>query len=339
MEVKKIIFSKHTIRLMLLFALIALSMDQVFDRFIVMKEEISNESKLHRLIHNTSTNEIPVFGSSKARSAFIPDSLGADVYNYGMEKCGFDVINFLLSIELSKAKTSPIIIEYNHRSFISSPSHTINMATYVPNLDEERVQLFLKKNDRLETRFLIPGLRYFGLYFQYLRYYFKRNTGSQKIVSRGGNFSNLMLSDEVFQTLVDNRMDMIDTRMKLEHNSTHVEEEISAGGRHELRNLSQYLDFSADSTLVSDFTTMVSDHPERLFVLVYTPQHWSELTGISNLVEMQEFYKTLDGTYDNVKVIDLSQLKIPDSGFKNTAHLNIEGAKIFSAELSKNLGF
>jgi hypothetical protein len=147
------------------------------------------------------------------------------------------------------------------------------------------------------------------------------------------------LSDEVFQTLVDNRMDMIDTRMKLEHNSTHVEEEISAGGRHELRNLSQYLDFSADSTLVSDFTTMVSDHPERLFVLVYTPQHWSELTGISNLVEMQEFYKTLDGTYDNVKVIDLSQLKIPDSGFKNTAHLNIEGAKIFSAELSKNLGF
>ncbi|HKK39205.1 MAG TPA: hypothetical protein VJ949_07295, partial [Cryomorphaceae bacterium] len=105
--------------------LVALAIDQVFQHFVLpLRTDISNSYKIERLLGETSPDEIPVFGSSKGRSSFIPDSLGENVFNYSMEKCNFDVIFFLLETELSKDKSGPIIIEFNTRSFLHRPEHT-----------------------------------------------------------------------------------------------------------------------------------------------------------------------------------------------------------------------
>ena len=303
-----------------------------------MKSELSNEGKLNRLLTDNAPDEIPVFGSSKARSAFIPDTLGKNVFNYGMEKCGFDVINFLLSIELEKEKTSPIYIEFNHRSFISDPSHTVNASTYVPNLEHERVAHFLEQNESLEFRYRIPGLRYFGSYFYYLRYFIKEKSGSNKIVSRGGNFSKFELSERVFSTLVENRLKLIQQREELEYALQHKEEVISSAGRKKLETLHSYLQFTYSKTLVRNFKELAAGHPNREIYLIQTPRHWSETRGVGNIEEMEAFYKQLDSELNNVHVIDLSSLPIADSGFKNTSHLNLTGAQLFSAALRKELG-
>lgn len=337
MQLRSILFSKHTITFLLLFTGIALALDTFFSRYIIMQAGISNEAKVHRLITNQNSEEIPVFGSSKARSAFIPDSLGPNVYNYGMEKCGFDVINFLLSIELTKDKTTPILIEFNHRSFISAPEHTINIATYVPNLGHQEVRDFLDRNDRLDTRLFIPGLRYFGSYFYYLRYYFKKTSGSRKVVSRGGNFSDFVLSKGVFNTLVENRLQMMERRKTLQRAVANEQQAISAAGRNELKSLERYFDFTADSSLVANFKQLAMKHPQREIILIYTPQHWSERQGITNLNALQHFYRSLESALPNVRVLDLSELPVPDSGFKNTSHLNLEGARQFSSALGKAL--
>lgn len=331
------IFNRPVITLIVLFSVIALAIDLFFVEFVIMKSELSNEAKVNRLITSNDLQEVPVFGSSKARSAFIPDSLGRHVYNYGMEKCGFDIVNFLLEIELQKPKSSPVIIEYNHRSFISAPEHTINVSTYVPNLNHEEVYAFMERNDRLETRYFIPGLRYFGSYFYYFRYYFKSTAGNQKKVSRGGNFAEFTLEEAQFSTLVANRLEMIEKRNTLERAKNDVKKAISAGGRSELKSLRQYLEFSYDSTLVASFESLVKAHPEREIILVYTPQHWSETQGIQNLDEMQDFYQRLEAELPHLKVVDLSRLPLPDTAFKNTSHLNASGARVFSAALNKLL--
>jgi len=331
------IFNSGVFIFMALFVVSALSLDFVWSKWVLMKSELSNERKLDRLLNHHDPNEIPVFGSSKARSAFIPDSLGNDFYNYGMEKCGFDVINFLLEVELSKDKESPIFIEYNHRSFIKAPEHTINMATYLPHLANKKVMDFLQKNDRMEFRYRIPGLRYYGSYFYYFRYYMKQSTGSRKIVSKGGNFADVTLSKEVFGTLVSNRMQMMNRLDELQLAINDHTQAVSASQRRELEYLKNFLWFTYDPDLVEAFEELVKSHPERRVYLVYTPQHWSELKGIANLNEMQAFFKSMEQGIENLEVIDLSNMELPDNGFKNTSHLNLLGARRFSSSLRDRL--
>lgn len=319
------------------FVLVALSLDWFFATFIIRQSELSNEYKVHRLLTSSAPGEIPVFGSSKARSAFIPDSIGAGCYNYGMEKCGFDVINFLLAEEFKKTRTTPVLIEFNHRSFISAPRHTINAGTFVPNLEHENVQEFLKRNNRMQSRFYIPGVRYFGSYFYYLRYFFKAGSGSKKVVSRGGNFSTFAMDGDAFGTLVENRLNLAGRRDLLEQKAASVEMAISSTERLELEALQQYLDFSYDPGLLREFERLVKLHPERTVFVVYTPQHWSERQGISNFEEITALFGRWEKELPNLRVIDLSSLHVPDSGFKNTSHLNLKGAEIFSMALKKHL--
>lgn len=317
--------------------IIGLSLDIVFTKWIILKSDLSNESKVYRLLNYDAPDEIPVFGSSKARSGFIPDSLGPEVYNYGMEKCGFDIVNFLLEIELAKDKNSPIYIEYNHRSFISAPEHSINAATYVPNIKRPEVEDFLDRNDAMEVRYHIPGLRYFGSYVYYMRYFLKRNSGTRKTVSKGGVFTSYTLSERVFTTLVNNRLKMIDERAVLEHASLTKEEVISGAGRRKLESLNSYLKFTYSQELVERFLELASAHPNRPIYLIQTPRHWSETKGIENLDEMNDFYRELDKVLDNVHVLDFSELPLPDSGFKNTSHLNLSGAQQFNTALRQKL--
>ena len=70
--------------------IVALVIDQFFHHVVLARDiELSNTQKVKMLLEETHPEEIPVFGSSKARSAFIPDSLGPNVYNYAMPKCNF----------------------------------------------------------------------------------------------------------------------------------------------------------------------------------------------------------------------------------------------------------
>ena len=327
------VLNKSTLVFGTCFVVVALSFDLVFSKGVIMKSPLANEHKIHRLLQNAEPQEIPIFGSSKARSAFIPDTLGPDFYNYGMEKCGFDVINFLLEVELAKDKTGPIVIEYNHRSFISAPEHTINKAAYIPNLQDARVEAFLKRSDQMEFRYRLPGFRYFGSYLYYLRYFVKSGGGGAKGASKGGNFARITLDSANFNTLVANRMGLVARRNELLYAENNQEEAISDQGRQELEYLTAFLTFTYSEQLVNEFKNLAQSHPERTIYLVYTPQHASELAGIANLDEMKAFYQNLSTALPNTKVIDLSRMPLPDDAFKNTSHLNRKGAEIFSVSL------
>jgi hypothetical protein len=324
---------KQSLVFIVLFLGILLAFDAYFSKNVLFSSEYANQSKVRRLVTTNYPDEIPVFGSSKSRSAFIPDSLGPTVFNYGMDKCNFDVIEFLMEVELAKKKTSPIIIEFNHRFFVHAPDHTINTSTFTPNMDLPEVKHFLERNGRTEMRYYLPGFRYFGSYMYYLRSRFKEEGGNKKFISRGGVFVDLVPKPEVFVSFVRARLDAIEMRANLRNRMTDVTEAISSGDRNMLKYLDAYLTFTYDSTRIARFEELISQHPERPFMIVYTPQHFSEYSGIDNLGVVDELFARWEKQFTNVTTYNYCQLPLPDNCYKNSSHINLEGARRFCAVL------
>lgn len=316
---------------LILFVIILASFDFIFSQWIIFSKEYSNQNKVKRLLEEEHLKEIPVFGSSKARSAFVPDTLGENVFNYGMEMSNFDVMEFLLGVELEKPKTTSVIIEFNHRTFVHEPTHTINTATFVPNLDHQVVREYLEKYDRLEWKHEVPGVRFFGSYFYYLRYYLKEHAGNKKIISRGGNFTDLTPPANVFQNFVNSRMKKIARYEELKEKASDVKQAISVEERRALEYYDEYLRYHSYPKRLALFDSMVSAHPERTFLMVYTPQHWSERKGLTNFNEIEALFQRWEAQHPNLKVFDFSQMPLADDCYKNSTHLNLKGARLFSA--------
>jgi hypothetical protein len=315
---------------------IALFLDQVFQHLILPnRPEISNSLKVERLLYEDHPEEIPVFGSSKGRSSFIPDSLGENVFNYSMEKCNFDVIFFLLEVELAKDKDTPIIIEFNTRSFVHRPAHTIDLSTFVPVIDDERVSDYLRENGRLDPFQSLPGIRYFGSYIRYLRSMTREFT-SKKIINRGGLFIDYYPGDELLERFTGSRYKMIERRNYLEEKEasgvplTYMEVQT-------LDHLRVSLDFDENKERIAKFEEMVKENRGRDFIMGFTPHHPSELAGVRNLDKLDSLFNHWNSEIPNLHALDYSDFYLPDSCFKNSSHINLTGARLFCSALKKDL--
>ncbi|MFZ1665608.1 MAG: hypothetical protein WBO28_02700 [Flavobacteriales bacterium] len=320
---------------------VALGIDTLMQHWAIFEDPASNPAKVRQLIQSEDAEEIPVFGSSKGRSSFIPDSLGPTVYNYSMEKCNFDVTEFLMETELAKSRKGAVLIEFNHRFFVHAPDHTIDAATFVPNVGLPGVREYLERNHRFEYRFLVPGLRYFGAVQEYLR---KGISGEDeddetaRVSEKGGLFTERAASPKQLASQVAARQRSIAMRIKLEHDKDDVKEAISAEDRYKLKYLNAFLLFSAPKERVDRFEELVASRPDRPILVAFTPQHWSEIEGIANFDEITALFAELEARHPNLHFYDYSHMKLPDTAFKNSSHLNNEGARAFCTALKRDAG-
>jgi hypothetical protein len=323
---------------LVLAVLVALTIDQVFQHFVLpLRTDISNSYKIERLLAETDSEEIPVFGSSKGRSSFIPDSLSENVFNYSMEKSNFDVIFFLLETELAKDKDTPIIIEFNTRSFVHRPDHTIDLSTFMPVQDSQEVIDYLSENDRLDNFQLVPGVRYYGSYIRYLRSLTRKVT-SNKITNRGGIFIDHYPGDRLLKRFTDSRYKMIEKRIELEGKKatgiplTYMEVQM-------LDQLQLNSDFAENKERIQKFESMAKGHPNRDFIMVFTPHHPSELAGVRNLERVDVLFDHWNNDIPNIHAFNYSRFELPDSCFKNSSHINLEGARRFCAVLNDDIDY
>lgn len=314
----------------------ALVIDYVLLHEIIFRNPDANAAKFRQLCTTEDPTEIPVFGSSKGRSSFIPDSLGDGVFNYSMEKCNYDVFELLLDIELAKPRKTAVIIEFNHRFFVPSPAHTINTATFIPSLDQPMVEDYLKRKDRWDIRFDIPGFRYYGSALDYIRGAFRGSTGQKKIISRGGLFMDMVPSEDVFRSQVDARYADIKERNDLLYRSSHKEEAISIEDRRKLKMMDAMLLFTEPKDRVDLFESQLASRPDRPILIVVTPYHPSELASVANYDRMMEKFNEWEERFPNVHVFNYAKMVLPDSDFKNSSHMNITGARVFSSALRRD---
>ncbi|HMN04701.1 MAG TPA: hypothetical protein PKD45_03160 [Flavobacteriales bacterium] len=320
------------------FVAVALAIDTLMERWAFFADPQSNQSKVRRLILSDDPGEIAVFGSSKARSAFIPDSLGPTVYNYAMEKSNFDVVEFLLETELAKERKTPVIIELNHRFFIHAPRQTIDAATFTPNLGLPGVREFLERSDRFEYRFLVPGLRYFGAVKEALRKGLNDEGSATRAAVKGGMFTERAAPPALLANQVAARERSIALREKLTRDMHDVKAVVSAEDRKRLEYLDAFLLFSAPPERVARFEELLASRPDRQFLMAYTPQHWSELKGIANFGDITDLFAGIQERHPNFHFYDYSHMELPDDAFKNSSHLNNKGARAFCAAFKHDAG-
>ncbi len=269
-----------------------------------MNNPYSNCSNIERMFNELHPDEIPIFGSSRVEKGYYCDSLGSNFYNYGMPNASFDEIELLLKPELEKNKKTAILIDVHHDFYMHDAYENINIETYLPFINKNRdVREFLSANNRLKAYQKIPGLRYFGFYSDYLQSGLIKNSDlSNVFYNKGGAYDTKITSTENLQKKISAR---------------------------EAKNLH----FTVDSAKQNRLYELVRLHPEREFIFVVSPYHKSAKKTVDNFDEMLFYFTTMANQFQNVLFIYFNTDFFEDELWKDTIHLNLYGAQIFSGQL------
>jgi len=207
----------------------------------------------------------------------------------------------------------------------------------MPVQNSEKVTEYLAENNRLDRFQLLPGVRYYGSYIGYLRSLTRKVT-SKKITNRGGIFIDYYPGDELLQKFANSRYKLMEKREQLEERKasgvplTYMEVQL-------LDHLQMNSDFANNTERIEKFENMAKDHPNRDFIMVFTPHHPSELVGVTNLEKVDSLFNHWNTDISNIHAFDYSTFPLPDSCFKNSSHINLEGARRFCAVLNDDIDY
>ena len=82
-----------------------------FEKIIILGNTNCGAYKVNRILNSYYKDEIPIFGSSRAETGIVPDILGDNYFNYGVNGTQDDVLLFFLKEECKKRdKSRPYII-------------------------------------------------------------------------------------------------------------------------------------------------------------------------------------------------------------------------------------
>jgi hypothetical protein len=273
----------------------------IFEKKVILNSEICGAYKVNRIINQTHPDEIPIFGSSRAEGCYIPDMLGPDYFNYGLDGTGSNVMFFFLKEECKKKKNNPVIIlNFDLSGFDNSLG---DISNYIYNAHYKPVKELLKKEYRVS--YAIPFVKYYGQYETYLKYYLNNRLNLTKYTNKGASIEKNKMTEKRFSELVNQR-----------------------------KNARAF--FAIDTALQNGYISLINANPQRIFVFVIAPFHSSYFEGYQNLPVAKAAIMNLR-QFKNVRVFDFSQEDYADSLYINTTHLNYAGAKRFNKELKDSL--
>ena len=283
------------------FAGLCILADVAFTHVVVLGTSLSDASRIQHLYLDNS-DDIPIFGTSKAHGNYCPTDIGLNTFNYGMDAASYEVTDVFLQIELAKTRTTPIIIVLQH-----SDTGTLGFqGRFIPFVSDPRFRQLLGRFHAMSWRYYIPGIRNFGFYDSLLQDYLNERMHVQK-VSRG--FSELTHSPPFAQAKLDEYV----------------------RGRLEART-----GFFQDEDQNRRLIAHITEHPERLFFLVISPYLPSYFTHFQNPYKLTAYEEKLSAL-PNVVLLDWSRLDYPDDCFLDTLHLRREAAAKFSRKLGDKI--
>jgi len=286
------------------FVMFALAADLLWTRFVLGKTKHSDVARIRQAIESDD-HRMPIHGSSKARSNYIPSLLGVSSYNYGMDASSQAVSNALMECELAKRSSSaPILVDFPLFWFEEIGDET----KFIPFARLPQIRELLTNAGKWRVRYLIAGVRYYGCYDWYLKDLLTEIIELTRRVEDGFTYrlTPIPWSKESFDAKIQKRL----------HTRTAYHE--SAAQR-------------------DDLEVLIAEHPERHFFVVVSPFHKAFFQAFSGIDRAYAFLDEI-GKRPNVTVIDLSRSNYPDNYFEDASHLNEEGAKRFSADLALVLG-
>jgi hypothetical protein len=271
-------------------------------RLVSLGGDSLDAARLGRLIRGDDPNEIPIFGASKARYAYDPEILGPSFFNYGFDATSLDVLNVMLTFELRKRSTQPILIDLHHQGL-----HGVgDVRTYVPYVAEDEIAKLLVRERKMIWRYRIFGLRYFGLFDGYVK----------------GAISSRLRSDKPSRGFAS------------EQNAKPSNASQFAANVEKRSKTVFHMGF--DENQKRRLIELISSAPDRKFILTFCPLHRSWFATVSG---EEDFLRELDeiARLPNVHILDFSRDAYSDDQFVDTGHLNAAGAAVFSRRLKAAL--
>lgn len=272
----------------------------LFEKYIIFKSEISGASKINKIITEDNSQEIPLFGSSRAEGIFIPDELGTNFYNYGISGTQDNVMLFFLQQEVSKKKNAPIILNFDLDGLSNS---LFDISNYIPNSNNNHIKELI--GNEYKMWFKIPFIKYYGKYELYIKLLLSSKIGLTKFINKGAQIEKNELTNKKFNELVVQRENTVET-------------------------------FYNDPILLKKYLTLFQSNKNRLFIIIISPYHESYFKKYANYNEAISFINKMD-SFPNVKVFNFAKFPLNDSLFINTTHLNYKGALKFNAILKDSL--
>jgi hypothetical protein len=289
-------FSKFLIKLIFIVSVISFILTKIFEQNIILKTQTSGAYKINKIINEDLENEIPIFGTSRAKSNYFSSIINKNCFNYGVDGISSKIWIFFLEEELKKNKQKPIIINFDlngFRNYLGSNSNYIFNYPSIKNLTNQH-----SFNNNL------PLLKYYGYYEYYLTEYLKYKFPLNKIIDKGGVYSNSIFSDSDFNFNIIRRS-----------------------------KLSEF--FKIDSNQVKKLFSLINATNRKIYFVI-SPYHKSVLNNYSNLKDAFQFLRLLEKC-ENVKVLNYSEVELKDEMFFNTSHLNYNGSQLFSKLLLDSL--
>jgi hypothetical protein len=283
------------------FAASGLLADKIFTRDILFRSSYSDCGRIQHL-YQENEDEIPIFGSSKVHGFCSPADMGLNAFNYGMDSASYEVTDVFLQIELTKPKTTPIIIELQHEDTGSLG----DQSKFIPFVSDPRFQHLLKRFGAMKWRYFIPGIRYFGYYDWFFKDYLNERMGVLK-VDKG--FIELVHQPPFDRAKLDR---LVRERLQLTTGYFPNEDQNHRLIGHIIKN------------------------PQRLFFLIVSPYHPSYYAHFQNEEKFHEFEAQL-AALPNVVVIDWSRMPYPDESFLDTLHMRREADADFSRKLGDKI--
>lgn len=273
-----------------------------FEKKIILSNENCGAYKINRIINLNDPFEIPILGSSRAEASFIPELLGKNYFNYGLEGTQENVMLFFINEECKKKnKKWPVIIANIDLDGINTKSGDI--ANYLYNSDNEGVKKLI--GEKYEFQYNIPFVKYVGQFENYFRYYLNNKMQLTKYSKDGAFIDKAVLPQKLIDDLIEFRR-------------THQDV------------------FLHENVLKEEFFNSINSNKDRYFVFVIPPYHSCYFTNYKNPEDAKAFVNELKGL-SNVRVFDFSSVIYPDSLFINTTHLNYNGAVRFTKEFKDSL--
>jgi hypothetical protein len=290
--------------LLLLAILFCYTLDYIVKTQLIAQTPTHGAAKLSRIQESRPT-EIPIIGSSRALCSYIPDTLGPEYYNYGINGIGFAVMDIFLQQELAQqGKTTPIILNFDYAMFYYQMG---DLNSYLPHSEIPEVKTLLKRHDFYSLHMRIPGIRYFGSIDAFAKDRLNEKLQLNKAINKGAAIEKAVTPPPAFAKLVQQRRDTTEQ-------------------------------FSPRPELIDTLLKRIQDHPNRQFIITMAPYHQSYYESIpqDHHARANQLFQTLKA-FPNARVIRFDTQDWPDSLFFNTTHVSLLGAQKMSQMLRDSL--
>jgi ssDNA-specific exonuclease RecJ len=273
--------------------------DLVFRKLIIANSTGAGAYKVERILNTDYKGEIPIYGSSRAEGSFVPDSLAAGVFNYGLAGVQDNVWIYFLEQELSKKRTTPILINFDLDGLGYKNG---DVAYWLFNSNNKDIRKFI---DNWKMVYYIPVVKHMGFFEKYFVNFLQEKRNVTAFINKGAILEKKYLTPEEFDLLVKKRE--MDTVV-----------------------------FKNEPALHDQLQKLLSDTKGRKIYFIIPPYHPSYMKSIRNYNDAAAYLKEL-ADMPNVEVLDYSKYPLEQQYFYNTTHLNYKGALLFTAMVKKDL--